>query len=48
MTTPFQVRSQPHREPIWPEAAIVFGVSLTVSWTILLAYGLVRLIENAF
>jgi len=47
MTTELQVRSQPRREPIWPAAVIVFGISLTTSWTILLVYALVRLIEYA-
>ena len=47
MTTALQVRSHPRREPIWPAAVIVFGVSLTATWTILLAYAFVRLIMYA-
>ena len=37
----------PSRQPIWPAAVITFGISLTVSWMILLGYGLIRLIELA-
>jgi hypothetical protein len=37
----------PSAQPLWPAAVIVFGLSLTVSWVILLGYGLVRLIERA-
>jgi hypothetical protein len=44
--TEFELRA-PSRHPIWPAAAITFGLSLTVSWMILLGYGLVRLIELA-
>jgi len=47
MTIPLEVRSQPRREPFWPAVVITFGVSLTVSWTMLLVYGLVRLVEQA-
>jgi len=33
------------REPFWPAAIVAFGLSLSVSWIILLGYGLVRLAE---
>jgi hypothetical protein len=36
-----------HREPIWPLGIIVFGLGLTMSWTVLLVYGLVRIVEYA-
>jgi len=35
------------REQLWPTAVIVFGVSLTAAWTILLGYGLIKLIQLA-
>ena len=35
------------REPFWPQAVIMFGLSLTAAWVILLGYGLVKLIEIA-
>jgi hypothetical protein len=35
------------REPLWPVAVVTFGLSLTVSWTILIGYALVRLVEYA-
>jgi hypothetical protein len=35
------------RDPIWPAATITIGLSLTASWVILLAYGLVKLLELA-
>jgi hypothetical protein len=38
---------QPSGRPFWPVAVIVFGLSLTAAWAILLGYGLVRLIERA-
>ena len=42
--TEFELRAP---QPIWPAAVITFGISLTVSWMILLGYGLIRLIELA-
>jgi len=39
--------AQSRRDPIWPLAIIVFGLGLTLSWTALLAYGLVRFLEYA-
>jgi hypothetical protein len=42
-----QMQSQPRRDPLWPAAVIVFGLSVTASWTILLAYGLGRVVEYA-
>ena len=32
---------------IWPTAVVVFGLGLTVAWTILLGYGLVKIIHAA-
>jgi hypothetical protein len=32
---------------IWPEAVIALGLSLSATWTILLGYGLVKLIRLA-
>jgi hypothetical protein len=32
---------------IWPLAVVVFGLSLTVGWTIFLAYGLIMLVAHA-
>jgi len=43
MTWPLQVRSQ--REAIMVAAAIVFGVGLSTTWTILLTYAVARLID---
>ena len=42
------VRLEPpvRSEPFWPIAVIVFGLSLTATWVILLAYGLVTLVER--
>jgi len=47
MTTASEVQSHARRKAVWPTAVIVFGVSLTAAWTILLAYGLMRLIKYA-
>jgi len=33
--------------PFWPAAVITIGISLTISWTILLGYGAFKLIEFA-
>jgi hypothetical protein len=33
------------REPLWPEAVVAVGLGLSAVWTILLGYGLVRLVE---
>jgi len=33
------------RNPIWPKVVIVFGLGLTIGWTILLGYGITKLIE---
>ena len=35
------------RDPIWPVAFIVFGLSLTAAWIGLLGYGLFMLIWHA-
>jgi len=32
------------RNPIWPQAVILFGFGLTIGWTILLGYGITKLI----
>ena len=41
------INARTRHEPVWPLAVIVFGLSLTLSWTALLAYGFVRIIEAA-
>ena len=38
-------QTQPHRVPLWPGALIVIGVSLTLSWVLVLGYGVLKLIE---
>jgi hypothetical protein len=35
------------RDPFWPAAIITFGIGLTAAWVILLAYGLIKLVEHA-
>jgi len=51
--TPLQVAStldatpRKAREPFWPVAVVAFGISLTAGWTILLGYGLIKLIQLA-
>jgi hypothetical protein len=46
------LRFAPAHEPvirrIWSSAIITFGLGLSVVWTCLLGYGLVRLFEFAF
>ena len=42
-----QMQLQPSRPSLWPVAVVVFGAGLTVSWAVLLGYGIVRLIEYA-
>lgn len=41
------VHTRPRHEPVWPLGIIVVGLGLTLSWTALLAYGLVRFLEYA-
>jgi hypothetical protein len=41
------VESAGPRDSIWPLAVVVFGLSLTLGWTIVLAYGLITLVEHA-
>ena len=41
------VHTRSRHDPIWPLGIIVVGLSLTLSWTALLAYGLVRILEHA-
>ena len=36
---------RPKRDPFWPAAVITFGISLTAAWTIVIGYGLVRLVD---
>lgn len=40
------MQAQSSRHPIWPQAVIVLGLSLTLSWVLLLAIGLVRLLQH--
>lgn len=41
------LQSPPRQEAVWPAAAIVVGLSLSLSWVLLLGYGLFRLVEYA-
>jgi len=41
------VDAQRRHQPIWPLAVIVVGLGLAASWTALLAYGVVTIIEYA-
>jgi hypothetical protein len=45
---PAQIAQQParfaSRNPIWPKALIAVGLGLTVGWTVLLGYGITKLI----
>jgi hypothetical protein len=41
------VQVQTRRHPIWPMAVILLGLSLSLSWGILLGIGLFELIEHA-
>jgi hypothetical protein len=34
------------RASIWPLAVVALGLSLTVGWTMFLAYGLITLLEH--
>ena len=40
-------QTQPHRVPLWPGAVIAIGLSLTLSWVLVLGYGVLKLIESA-
>jgi hypothetical protein len=42
-----QVEKSARNDPFWPAALITFGISLTVTWVILLGYAAVRLIGLA-
>jgi hypothetical protein len=49
-TGPMKKRLQPkppQRHPLWPVATIIFGISLSAMWTLVIGYGLVRLVELA-
>jgi hypothetical protein len=39
--------AKPITQPFWPKAVIVFGLSLTVAWIILLGYGLTQVVMHA-
>jgi hypothetical protein len=39
------INARARQEPVWPLAVIVLGLSLTLSWTAFLAYGLVRIVD---
>jgi hypothetical protein len=39
------MQTQSSHHPLWPEAVIVLGLSLTLSWMLLLAAGLLRLLQ---
>ena len=40
------IETQPRRHPFWPAAVITIGISLTVSWVLLVGYGLLKLVES--
>ena len=40
-------RSEKTIHKIWPTAVVAAGLGLTVAWTILLGYGLVKIIHAA-
>src|SRR5215813_5770194 len=42
-----EVASRGAREAMWPKAVIVFGITLTIAWTALLAFGVIKLIDLA-
>ena len=42
-----EVSTRGARESMWPKAVIVFGLTLTIAWTALLAFGLIKLIDHA-
>jgi hypothetical protein len=41
----FDATPRKARESFWPAAVVVFGISLSAGWTILLGYGLIKLIR---
>ena len=43
-----ELQSEPsvRREPFWPAAIIMFGISLTAAWVILIGYTLIRLVDH--
>jgi hypothetical protein len=45
--TELQTKLPVRNERFWPAAVITCGIGLTVTWVILLGYGIVRLIELA-
>jgi len=42
-----EVSTRGARESMWPKAVIVFGITLTIAWTALLAFGVIKLIDLA-
>jgi hypothetical protein len=42
-----QTDARPPRRLIWPAAVVVIGLTLTLSWIVLLVCGLARLIAQA-
>jgi len=40
-----ELEAQPQSRPLWPAAVILLGLGLTLIWTLLLGYGLVRIVE---
>jgi hypothetical protein len=38
--------SKPFIHSAWPQAVVGLGLSLSVAWTVLLGYGLIRLVES--
>jgi hypothetical protein len=42
-----ELQLKPSAQSLWPAAVVVFGLSLTAAWVMLLGYGLVRLVMHA-
>jgi len=41
------LQSPPRQNSVWPAAAIAVGLGLSLSWVLLLGYGLFRLVAYA-
>jgi hypothetical protein len=42
-----EIQLKAHARPFWPAVVIAIGISLTISWTILLGYGVFKLVKFA-
>ena len=43
---PLQAAAKPFIRRVWPQAVVGLGLGLSMAWTILLGYGLIRLVES--